>query len=134
MKRLMVPIAILSILMFACSIPATAIPPVTTAAPVASETSIAAEPPTATAALTATETPAPQTNVTCNEVALFLDPALASGFSCVTVPEAADTSLPPFGVNPSVQRNYAAGIFLGGPFYDTAYRCLSGRSVCPVIT
>jgi hypothetical protein len=48
----------------------------------------------------ATEPSAPQTNVTCNGVALFLDPALASGFNCQSVPEAADTSLPPFGVNP----------------------------------
>jgi hypothetical protein len=49
-------------------------------------------------------------------MALFLDPALASGSSCVTVPEAADTSLPPFGVNPQYSEITLQGYSLADRF------------------
>jgi len=81
MKRLVYSLAILSILLFACNLSTTVTPPAVTAAPVASETLTVAETPTAT------ESPVSQANVNCHELALFLDPALASGFNCQTVPE-----------------------------------------------
>ncbi|MGD0877580.1 MAG: hypothetical protein ABSA01_05465 [Anaerolineales bacterium] len=58
------------------------------------------EPATATVPPPASDTPFPMTNTTCNEMSLFLDPALASRFNCQSVAEAADTSLPPFAINP----------------------------------
>jgi hypothetical protein len=91
MKRLVYFLALLSVLMFACSIPTTATPPAGTSAPVASDTPPdtevppATEPPITTEPPTATEPPVAQTNVTCNELSLYLDPALASGFNCETV-------------------------------------------------
>ena len=91
MKRLAYSFAILSFLIFACTIPTTAIPSVATlvpvtAAPVASDTPNAPEPPTSTEPPVATEPPAPQANVTCHELTLFLDPALATGVNCEIVP------------------------------------------------
>jgi hypothetical protein len=35
----------------------------------------------------ATEPPVPVVNVTCNELSLYLDPALASSYTCETIPE-----------------------------------------------
>jgi hypothetical protein len=34
-----------------------------------------------------TETPAVQTNITCNELSVYLDPALATNYTCETIPE-----------------------------------------------
>ena len=61
MKRIIYPILALSIAMFACSVPTTVTP----------------QPPVTT-------------NGTCNELALYLDPALASGYNCETLPESAE--------------------------------------------
>ena len=87
MKRLVYPLAILSILLFACNLSTTVTPPIVTAAPVASEIPTVVETLTVAETPTATESPVSQANVNCNELALFLDPALASGFNCQTVPE-----------------------------------------------
>ena len=105
MKRLVCSLIILSALLFACTISTTATPSVPPTVPVGSEPTVtqppvATQPPLSTDTPTATVPPLPQTNVTCNGVMLFLDPALASGFNCQSVPEAADTSMPPFAVNP----------------------------------
>jgi hypothetical protein len=86
MKRFVYLFVIVSILLFACSISTTATPAVVTSKPAASDTPTATEAPTASEPPAATEPPAPQTNVTCHEMALFLDPVLASGFTCETVP------------------------------------------------
>jgi hypothetical protein len=73
MKRLIFPLVIFAVLMFACN--ATPVPPT--------------EPPLTPPPVTeppATEPPI-MTNTTCNELSLYLDPALASSYTCETVPE-----------------------------------------------
>ncbi len=92
MKRLALFLAVMSVLLFACTIastptqPATLEPPTATQPPVSTQPPVATEAPTATDAPVATEPAAPQTNVTCNELSLFLDPATASGYNCETIP------------------------------------------------
>jgi hypothetical protein len=129
MKRLVYSLIIFSILLFACTISTTATPQVATTAPAATlETpAVTATPtstpetPTATGAPTATETPAtppaPQANVTCNELALFLDPALASGFSCQTVSESSDLNGPGFDLNPQYTELTFTGYVLADRFF-----------------
>jgi len=80
MKRIIYPILALFIAVLACSLP---VPTPPTQPPMATEPPLATEPPVVT------EPPAPVTNVNCNELALYLDPALASGYGCETVPESA---------------------------------------------
>jgi hypothetical protein len=101
MKRLIYPMVILSLLMFACNVSTTPISlpqipvPLTETQPVV--TNPAPVPPTETQ-LVATNTPAePQANVTCNELSFYLDPALATGYTCTTVPAR------PVGINPNPQ-------------------------------
>ena len=113
MKRFVYFFAILAMLLFACSLPTTTLTPVAsvppaetqpataTVLPAATTAPAATEPATATLESIATEKPAPQTNSTCNEIRFFLDPSLASGFNCQSMPEAADTSAPAFAVNPA---------------------------------
>jgi hypothetical protein len=113
MKRIVYPLAILSILLFACNISSTATPAVATSAPVATTAPTASETSTATEPPAATDTPTPQTNATCNEMSLHLDPALATGFTCQSVPEAGDTSAPPFAVNPQYTEITLQGYVLG---------------------
>ena len=86
MKRLAFSLATLSILIFACTISRTATPVAGTNVPMVSETPIKTQLPTASEPPVATEPPAHQTNITCNGLALFLDPALASGYNCEIVP------------------------------------------------
>jgi hypothetical protein len=117
MKRLVYPLTILSILLFACNISSTPTPAVPTTAPVVTQSPTATEPPTATKPPLATNTSAPQTNVICNEMALFLDPALASGFSCQSVPEAADQNAPGFAVNPKYTELTFTGYVLSDRFF-----------------
>ena len=130
MKRLVVPLVIFSILLFACSLSTTATPAVVSTAPVLSQLPTATEPPTATVppaataiqAATATQAatvpPAAQTNAACNEMTLFLDPALASGFSCQSVAEAAgDPNAPGFVVNPKYTEITLTGYILSDRFF-----------------
>jgi hypothetical protein len=86
MKRLMYLLSILSILLLACTISTTATPQTPATIPATTEPPTATELPTATEPPAATELPLSQANVTCHELALFMDPALASGFNCETVP------------------------------------------------
>jgi hypothetical protein len=86
MKRIIYFLAILSVLMFACTITTPPTPVVT-------------NPPAITVTPTVTPPPAVQANVTCNELSLYLDPALASGHDCKTIPETAPDS-PPFDAAP----------------------------------
>jgi len=99
MKRFVVFLLFVSLLTFACNLSSTSTPPTITIAPpvtvppateppTAAVPPAATEPPTATEPPAATQPPAPVTNVTCNELALYLDPALASGYGCKSVPEA----------------------------------------------
>jgi hypothetical protein len=117
MKRLVFPLTILSVLLFACNILSTPTPAMPATAPVVTQSPTATEPPTATEALVATATTAPQTNVICNEMKLFLDPALASGFSCQSVPEAADQNAPGFAVNPKYTELTFTGYVLSDRFF-----------------
>ena len=133
MKRFLYSLAILSILLFACKVPTLVIPKViipqviipkvVTAAPVASEAPTAIKPLTATNTPVATEPPVaaeppvPQTNVTCIELALFLDPALASGFSCQTLPEVSGQDYPGFAVNPQYNELGLTGYTLSNRFF-----------------
>jgi hypothetical protein len=98
MKRLIYALVILSILLFACTISTTGTPtvvtaplvatapPAITAPPVDTEPPAITAPPVATVSPTMT-LPSITTNVTCKELSLYLDPALASGYTCETVPE-----------------------------------------------
>ena len=130
MKRLVFPLAIFSILLFACTFsttatpavvspaPVTLQPPTATALPTATLPPATAQPPAATVTQAATVPSAPQTNSTCNELALFLDPALASGFSCQTIAEAAgDPNAPGFAVNPKYTEIALTGYILSDRFF-----------------
>ena len=74
MKRLTIPVLVLALAILACNItpPPTAAPP--TAEPPVTEPPVITEPPVVN-------------NVTCHELSLYLDPALATGYDCQTVPE-----------------------------------------------
>ena len=118
MKRLIYSIITLSMLMFACNIattpaPAT-VPPPTVTVPVATTDTAAA--PTETQQV-ATDTPSgPQANVICNELSLYVDPVLASGYECKTVDEAAGADLPAFAVNPQYTEVVLTGYALADRF------------------
>lgn len=81
MKRLIPPIVVLAMLMFACNISTPTTPPVVTQPPVTVPVAL-----TETAVIP-TVPPALQTNTTCNQLALYLDPTLASSYTCETIPE-----------------------------------------------
>jgi hypothetical protein len=83
MKKLIIPILVVALTILACSItPGPVTEPPVTEPPVT-------EPPVTEPPVTeppVTEPPV-MTNVTCNELSLYLDPALASSYDCQTVPE-----------------------------------------------
>jgi hypothetical protein len=83
MKRLIYIFVILLVLLSACNLPKTGTQPTVTAPPLAIATSVAA---------TKTIVPGPPVtpNLTCNELALYLEPALASGTKCETILESAE--------------------------------------------
>jgi len=95
MKR-RIPLILFALMLFACSIPSTATQPVPTQPPVVTNTPFVTNTPELTNTPVATNTPvvteptAPVTNVTCNKLAFYLDPSLASGYNCETVPESAE--------------------------------------------
>jgi hypothetical protein len=118
MRQLLYPLAFLSILVLACNISTTATSPGVTVAPMVTETpTVTTGAPTATEPPTATKPAAPLTNVTCNGLALFLDPALASGFTCTTVPEAGSQNVPGFEVNPKYTELSLTGYVLSDRFF-----------------
>lgn len=87
MKKLALPLLAIAFVMLACSIspaPSTK-PPVTE--PPATEPPVT-EPPVTEPPVTEPPVTVPPilTNVTCNELSLYLDPALASGYACQVVP------------------------------------------------
>jgi hypothetical protein len=121
MKRLIYFLAILSLLLFACSISSTATPtaapPVlVTSAPAASDTPTATEP-AATEPPTATEASVLQPNVLCNNLAFHLEPDLASGYGCKTVPEAGGQGNAAFAVNPEYTELTLTGYILAERFF-----------------
>jgi hypothetical protein len=82
MKRL-IPLAFtLAVLMLACNIPTPETPaPATAEPPAATETPTTAETPAVEV------TPTVQSNVQCNELSFYLDPAVAASYTCETVPQ-----------------------------------------------
>lgn len=86
MKRMMCLLAFLSVLSFACSISITPTPQVVTAPPPTLAMPVATVPQAATLPPVTPEPAGPQTNVTCNELSLYLDPLMASGYNCETIP------------------------------------------------
>jgi hypothetical protein len=71
----------------------------------------------------ATDTPTPTeppvtTNVTCNELSLYLDPALASGYSCETIPESTEE----FAVMPQHTQVTLQGYVLADRFFEPMIR------------
>ncbi len=109
MKRFFYILLILSILMFACIISTTGTPPVVTSPLV-----VTASPVAFTETPEVTEPTAPVTNVNCNELAFHLDPALASGYNCETVPESPEG----MEVDPQYTKLTLQGYVLSGKFFD----------------
>ncbi len=99
MKRLIYFAGLLSILMFACSIPGTPTPVVITPTP------------------TATQPSAPAANVNCNELSLHLEPALGSGASCETVPASGGPDVPGFETYPQYTKATLQGYVLADRFF-----------------
>jgi len=92
--------------------------PVISQLPTATEPPAATQVPAATATQPATVPPAPQTNATCNEMTLFLDPTLATGFSCQSVAEVAgDPNAPGSPVNPKYTEVTFTGYILSDRFF-----------------
>jgi hypothetical protein len=83
MKKIALPLLIFALMILACSLTPSPVtePPVTE--PPATEPPVT-EPPVTEPPVTE---PPVMTNVTCNELSLYLDPALASSYDCQTVPE-----------------------------------------------
>jgi len=81
MKRFFNPLIILSIMMFACNISTTGAPTtvIQPTLPLPGEVTDTPAGPT--------ETPVIHANTTCNELSVFLDPALATDYTCETIPE-----------------------------------------------
>ena len=86
MKRMMCFLAILSVLSFACNILTIPTPSISTAVPPTLAIPTATEPQAATLPPVTPEPTGPQANVTCNELSLYLDPGMASGYNCETIP------------------------------------------------
>ncbi len=112
MKRLFFALAMISILLFACSIPSTPTqvaptqPPVPTTPPVSTNSPIPTNPPEPTNTVLPTVLPGPAANVTCNELSFYLDPQLGSGYNCETVPATSEGNR----YHPPVYKRYLAGI------------------------
>ncbi len=85
MKRLSLFVLILAALMLACNIPGPETPAPATGEPPAGATDTVAVP--ATPTVEAATPTVLANNVQCNELSFYLDPALASGHTCETVPE-----------------------------------------------
>lgn len=92
MKQLAFPVLILAFILLACNL---------TPAPTT-------EPPGVT------EPPPVVTNLTCNELSLYLDPALASGYDCQTIPE----SSMEFELYPQHTELTLQGYPLAGKFFE----------------
>ena len=112
MRKLILPLVGFSVLMFACNIqttvtpvsitPTTAIQLTETSPVVVTDTPVGV-----------TETPAVQTNTTCNELSVYLDPAMATNYTCETIPES------PEGIEtyPEYTRLTLQGFPLSGTFF-----------------
>ena len=100
MKRLTPILLFFALLLFACSIPSTSTP---------------TEPPQVTE-------PPVVPNVTCNELSLYLDPALGSGYDCETVPA---STVDMMEMYPEHTRITLQGYPLSGKFFEPMLRVYS---------
>ena len=105
MKRILYFLGLLAGLMLACNIPSTATP------------TVVPPPPAGVTETPVVVTPAVQANVTCNNVSLYLDPALASSFQCQTVAEVSGEGYPGFAVNPQYTEITFQGYVLADRFF-----------------
>lgn len=62
--------------------------------------------------------PAVQTNVTCNLLSFYLDPALGSSYSCQTIAESNSSEMPSFGIYPEYTEISISGYPLSGKFFE----------------
>ena len=97
------PFLIIVLMLLSCSLPGTETPPPVTTEPPVTEPPVT-EPPTE---------PPIMANVTCNELSLYLDPALGSSFTCETIPE----STVEMEVHPQFTRVNLVGYPLSGTFF-----------------
>ena len=102
------------LLVFACNLPTATVAPVSVLPPEASATPT---PPEAEATGTPTVAPAATPNVSCNEITLNLDPGLAAGFQCQTVPAAGGPDDPYFAINPQYTDVTFQGYILPNTFF-----------------
>jgi hypothetical protein len=114
MKRLVYFLVILSILMFACSIPSVPTQPSATLTPVVTDIPIPTDTSVPTDTTVPTVNPVPVANVTCNELSFYLDPVLASGYNCDTVPENAEG----IEITPQYTNLTLQGYILSSKFFD----------------
>jgi hypothetical protein len=112
MKKLMPFLSILAVMLMACSITVNVTPP--PASPVPAVPSPLVSSPAVTEAPTTIPIPtAIPANTTCNELSLYLDPALASGSTCETIPE----SSMEMEIHPQHTELTLQGYVLAGKFF-----------------
>jgi len=119
MRKLIFPLLTLSAMMFACNIQ-TPIPPATTTPSRATPT-LEISPLVVTGTPAGqTEMPGGQTNTTCNELSVNLNPALASNYTCETIPES------PEGIEtyPQYTKLTLQGYPLSGTFFTPSISIL----------
>jgi hypothetical protein len=115
MKRAAFCFVIISLLIFACNISTPVVPTGSILPPVSSDTPTSPIPAADTPTVTLTPTVAP--NVTCNELALTLDPGLASSFNCQTIPTTGAEGDPYFAINPQYTELTFQGYILPDTFH-----------------
>jgi len=117
MKRFLACFAILAIVLLACNISTTATTGVTPQ-PGVTDTKAGGHKPTKTSAVpvteAATDTLTPTTNTTCNEISFYLDPSLASGVQCETIPQFISPT--GIGTNPQYTKVSLEGYILSDRF------------------
>lgn len=106
MKRNALFITVLATALAGCAGGTPSVSPSASAAPVPSPS------PSSSPVATPTPTPAATTNASCHELAFYLDPILASGFTCETVPAATD----PVAPHPEHTRVTLTGYAVSGSF------------------
>jgi hypothetical protein len=111
MKRILYFLGLLAAVLLACTLPSTVTPPAMTQPPAGASATVAPVTPIPV-------TPLPQANVTCNNVSLYLEPSLASGFKCTSVPEVSGAEIPAFAANPQYTEITLQGYVLSGRFFD----------------
>jgi hypothetical protein len=105
------------ILVFACNLPTATVATVSVLPPEASSTPTVPEAATATDTPTVAPAPIATPNVSCNEITMILDPALASSFQCQTVPAAGGPDDPYFAINPQFTEVTFQGYVLPNTFF-----------------